>query len=84
MSNEPKKNAMELNLEQLNKVSGGENEREYEVSCGHYSFITLDQYKEKDGVKYIYVQCESCGDRMWKKLTDLVGPATEVVKAKGI
>ena len=82
MSNESKKDTMELNLEQLDKVSGGDNEREYEVSCGHISFYSLEQYKEKDGVQYLYVQCDNCGERMWKKLSDLFGSATELVKAK--
>ena len=78
MSEKPEMYA--LDLEQLEIVSGGENDRkiEYDDECYHRAFTTLGQHKVVNGEQYEYVQCVDCGLTMWVKLSELFAPAKEI------
>ena len=64
-----------LNLEQLEKVSGGDHGM---LPCKHTHVKDLGQSKYENGEQLFYVQCKNCGKTMWVKPADLIAPATEV------
>ena len=67
-----KKNVQELNLNEVEKVSGGIVHR----ICRHQNKSLTGESKTVNGVVYFQLKCDNCGELFWEKGSDLIAPAT--------